>query len=122
MDPISRLIDARRIIFQALQKEIINTELDTSIYQLKILFSQGSILYIRYNKYNEYAYQIIFSKHKGDWVRYDNFDDRWHVSTKPHHFHPRYNNPTVESPMIGDPENDMPKLIEYLKKALFFRS
>ena len=48
MDPISRLIDARQIIFQALQKEIINIELDTSIYQLKILFSQGSIdLFLR---------------------------------------------------------------------------
>ena len=121
MDPISKLIDARRILFQVLQKEIINIELDTSIYQLKILFSQGSILYIRYNKYNEYAYQIIFSKRKGDWVRYDNFDDRWPVSTRPHHFHSRYNNPTVESQMIGDPEKDMPKLIEYLKKALFLR-
>ena len=122
MDPISRLIEARRILFQALQSEIIQTDLNTSIYQLKILFSQGSILFIRYNEYNEYVYQLIFSKRKGDFVRYDNFDDRCPVSTKPHHFHSRYNNPVVESPMTGDPKQDIPKLILLLKKELFSRS
>ena len=122
MDTISKLINARRFIFQALQKEIINSELDHSIYQLKILFSQGTVLYIRYNKYDEYAYQVIFSKRKGDWIRYDNFDDIWSVSTKPHHFHSRYNKPIMESRMIGDPEHDMPKLIEFLKETLFIKN
>ena len=119
MDPISYLIEARKILFQALQSEMIQTELNTAIYQLKILFSQGSLLFIRYNEYNEYGYQLIFSKKKGDFVRFDNFDDRWPISTKPHHFHSRYNNPVVESPMKGTPKKDMPKLIQFLKKELF---
>ena len=119
MDPISRLIEARKMLFQALQSEIIQTELKTSIYQVKILFSQGSILFIRYNEYNEYGYQLIFSKRKNDFARFDNFDDRWAVLTKPHHFHSRYKKTVVESPMTGDPKLDMPKLIEFLKKELF---
>ena len=47
MDPISKLFEARRILFQALEKEIINIDLDISIYELRILFSQGSILNLR---------------------------------------------------------------------------
>ena len=122
MDPISRLIETRRILFQSLQSEIIQTDLNTSIYQLKILFSQGSILIVRYNKYNEYGYHLIFSKRKDDFARYDNFDDRWPVSTKPHHFHSRYKKSVVESPMTGNPKQDMPKLIQFLKKELFSSS
>lgn len=119
MDPISRLIEARKILFQALQSDIIQTELKTSIFQVKILFSQGSILFIRYNEYNEYGYQLVFSKRKNDFVRFDNFDDRWPVSTKPHHFHSKYNKAVVESPMTGDPKLDMPKLIKFMKEELF---
>ena len=122
MDPISRLIEARKIILQTLQSEIIQTELNTSIYQLKIIFSQGSILYIRYNEYNEYGYQLIITKRKGDFVRFDNFDDRWPVSTKPHHFHSRYDNPVVDSPMTGDPKQDIPNLIQFLKEELFSKT
>ena len=77
MDPISYLIEARKFLFQALQSEIIETEINTAIFQLKIQFSQGTLLFIRYNEYNEYGYQLIFSKKKGDFVRYDNFDDKW---------------------------------------------
>jgi len=119
MDPIAYMIEARRLLMEALGTEILETEMDTSIYQLKIKFNQGSILFIRYNKYNEYAYQVIFSKKKNDFIRYDNFDDKWKGSTKPHHIHSRFDNPIVESPMIGVPKHDMPILINFLKKAMF---
>jgi hypothetical protein len=76
MDPISYLTEARRILLEHLRKKIELTEIDASIYQLKIKFTQGTILFIRYNKFNEYAYQIIFSKKKNDYMRYDNFDDK----------------------------------------------
>lgn len=118
MDPISKLVKARKILFHALETEIIQLNLDSLIYQLKIVFSQGSILFIRYNEFDEYAYQVIFSKRKGDFVRFDNFDDRWLISTKPHHFHTKYYKKVTESSMTGDPEHDMPILIEYLKKEL----
>ena len=119
MDPISYLIEARRILILALQSEIVQTELNTSIYQLKILFSQGSILYIRYNKFDEYAYHLLLTKRKNDYIRFDNFDDIWPVSTKPHHFHSRFSKSVTESPMTGKPKEDMPKLIQILKSELF---
>lgn len=40
MDPISYLIEARMILFQDLQSEIVQIELGTAIYHLKIVFSQ----------------------------------------------------------------------------------
>lgn len=33
----------------------------------------------------KYSYTIIFSKFELDRCRFDNYDDRWEVSTKPHH-------------------------------------
>jgi len=58
----------------------------------------------------------MFSRKKSDFVRYDNYDDRWNVKTKPHHFHPRNKKPVLKSPMIGNPKYDMPILIQFIKK------
>lgn len=74
----------------------------------------GSKLYIRYNDFGEYSYQLDFSQKKDDRIRYDNFDDKWPVSSQPHHFHPRNGLEALESPMTGDPEHDMPLLIKVI--------
>lgn len=79
-----------------------------------ITFLSGYKLYIRYNDYDEYFYQLIFSQKPYDRIRFDNFDDRWDVPTRPHHYHPRGQQLANESPMNGDPHNDMPILITFL--------
>jgi len=75
----------------------------------------GVVIYIRYNEYGEYGYQIKYSPRKNDFLRFDNFDDRWDVSTKPHHFH-QGNVKVISSPMSGDPNHDIPILVKFIKK------
>ena len=106
-DPILFLKECRDILFNSLKRNILDLELNVSLYQLKITFTTGFVLYIRYNEYNEYGYQLVFTKKKDNFVRWDNFDDRWDVSTRPNHFHSRYNKDVHKSQMIGQPSKDM---------------
>ena len=64
VDHISHLKKARRLILDLLGDHITNDELVEDIYQLKINFKTGQIIYIRYNEFNEYGYQIQFSTKK----------------------------------------------------------
>jgi len=116
ISPISYLVKARVLLLDSLGEEVILDELNETLSQLKIKLKSGIIIYIKYNEFGEYGYQIIFSSQKGDFSRFDNFDDRWEVSTKPHHFHIRGKNIVVASPMLGKPDNDIPILIRYIKK------
>jgi len=81
---------------------------------LKVTLLKGFILYIRFNDFKEYSYQLMFSQQPNDRLRYDNFDDRWPVRTRPHQFHPRYGGAAIESPMTGIPEQDVPLLIQVI--------
>ena len=81
---------------------------------LKIKFLSGFELYIRYNDHGEYSYHVNFSTDPLDRLRFDNYDDHWPVSTRPHHFHSRNEKNARESPMNGEPDHDMPLLIKYL--------
>ena len=87
---------------------------------LKATFQNEIILHIRYNDYSEYTYCVIYSPNPDDQMRFDNYDDRWDVKTRPHHFHIRGMQSVRESPMDGDPNQDIPvlikKIIKYLKK------
>lgn len=76
------------------------------------MFTKGYNLYIRYNDFGEYSYQLQFSSKKHDRIRYDNFDDKWLVTTKPNHFHRRGEVKGVLSPMKGFPEHNIPILIK----------
>ena len=114
-----KLQEARKLLIDALQAEIIDMELNTSIYQLKLIFTTGAQLFIRYNEFEEYGYQLIISKMKYDAIRFDNFDDRWPVSSKPHHLHPKANKPVIESPMVGIPSQDMPELIRPILNEIY---
>lgn len=40
-----------------------------------------------------------------DRVRFDNYDDKWNISTKPHHSHPCYNKMGYFNPMNGNLEH-----------------
>lgn len=86
MDPLILLTTARDLINKNLTHFIESMDLLDEHFMLKIRFNQGSLLYIRYNEYNEYSYQFFYSQQINDYIRYDNFDDRWQVLTRPHHF------------------------------------
>ena len=80
--------------------------------ELKLSLHNGILIYIVYNNHNQYSYSIIYSQSKFDQKRFDNYDDRWDVSTRPHHFHMRGNNEVIDSPMNGYPEHDMGVLVD----------
>ena len=116
---MQKLQKARKLLYDALQAEIVDLELNISIYQLKLTFTTGAQLFIRYNEFAEYGYQLILSKKKYDTIRFDNFDDRWRVSSKPHHLHPKRNKPVLESPMVGSHSQDIPILITLILDEIF---
>ena len=88
-------------------------------FKLVVGFFDGSKLYIQYNQHNQYSYHLKFSNSQIDRIRYDNYDDRWPVKSKPHHFHPRNSKLAEKSPMIENPKNDIPLLIEMIAKNKF---
>lgn len=81
---------------------------------LKIVFSSGIVLFIRYNDYREYTCLIIFSPNPDDQMRFDNYDNIWPVKTRPHHFHTRGMQTVIDSSMIGEPNYDIPILFQYI--------
>ncbi|MCG3252860.1 MAG: hypothetical protein KAX09_03360 [Candidatus Heimdallarchaeota archaeon] len=113
-----KLLRARELLINQFLSEIYEIILDDDRPILTIKFRKGFMLYIRYNDFDEYSYQILFSQKKFDRIRYDNYDDKWNVSSKPHHFHPRNKQTALESRMIGKPGKDIPVLIQILKELL----
>ena len=80
----------------------------------------GYSLYIRYNDFEEYSYQFMYSKKENDRFRYDNYDDRWNIKTRPHHFHARGLKNGMESSMNGEPSHDIPILLKYIEEKVKF--
>jgi len=106
------------MILNEFLEEIIDTKFDDLKLMLIIHFKMGFTLYIQYNDFNEYSYHIQFTQKPNDFIRYDNYDDRWNVKTKPHHLHQRWKKEAITSPMQGKPEMDIPILIKIIKDIL----
>ena len=117
MNANEKLISAKDILEQHLSKEISFLSIDFMYKQLHLVFLDGIHLYIVYNDHGEYSYSILFSKLELDRCRFDNYDDRWNISSRPHHFHPRKKKDAIESMMKGFPDQDMITLIELLKSG-----
>ena len=96
--------------------QIITVDSNYGVIRLNLI--DGTLLYLRFNNYNEYSYNVIFSSIVYDRIRFDNFDDNWAIKTRPHHFHPRFNKNGYESPMKGEPDHDITLLSEYIKKQI----
>ncbi len=111
MDAYSKLEIARKVLLSNFINEIGEIVLSEEHFTLKLIFKRGERLYIRYNDYNEYSYQFYLSSQLNDFIRFDNFDDRWPVSTRPHHLHTQVKG-VVESEMDGDPSHDIPLLTQ----------
>ncbi len=97
--------------------EILHFKIEDNLGRLKVFFSNGSILYVYYNNYDEYAYQIVFSSSPLDRIRFDSMDAKWDVESKPNHFHPRFTKEAFESPMLGEPSTDMRKLCSLIQEG-----
>lgn len=111
----SKLIKARSLLLDHLSFLISSELIDLEGGFLKITYHNGTILYITYNSAEEYSYQYIYSYKKYDRERFDNYDKKWKVKTQPHHFHPRAKKEGEDSLMCGDPEHDIPLLVQFLK-------
>lgn len=111
----TKLTIAKDLFEQNLSNEIKTISINVDDKQLHIIFHDGIHVYIVYNDYEEYSYSIIFSKLELDRCRFDNYDNRWEVSNRPHHFHPRKTEDAIESPMKGSPRQDIKNFIELLK-------
>ncbi len=56
-------------------ESIVSLKVDEERPLLTIYFKNGIYLYIRYNDFGEYSYQIMVSQDKYDRICYDNYDD-----------------------------------------------
>lgn len=105
---------AQKIIQNHKSEFIFSIQHDSNRPVLRVRFISGIFLYIRYNDYSEYSYQIIYSQSEHDRIRFDNYDDHWDIDTKPHHKHDRGSKKVSRSPMCGDPSKDILKLMDFL--------
>lgn len=119
MKSLDNLIKAKDLIYLNLDNLINFSRILYDLERLEIETKDGLRIFIQYNNFNEYSYSIIFSQLKNDFCRYDNYDDRWKVKTRPHHFHLRWKKGVIDSPMTGDPNLDIPKLCKWIKLGKF---
>ncbi len=105
---------AKRLILESLDPQITHFLYQENHNQHKYTFRDGSTLYIVYNRKGDYAYQLLFSSQPLDRVRFDSLDKKWDVDTKPHHFHPKGRSDAYRSPMTGNPDEDIPRLVSYI--------
>jgi len=117
MASLGKLLKSKFILEKLLSPYIIQLYFEPKLARIRIILRDEIILYIQYNNYDEYSYSILFSQIVLDRCRFDNYDDRWKVSTRPHHFHPRFNKVGFQSPMNSDPEHDIPLLCNYVKSG-----
>jgi hypothetical protein len=115
MDSRKILEIAHNLVIQHYGKLIREIILDKERPVLKIVFNFKVGLNIRYNDFGEYSYSVIFTPNPDDHLRFDNYDYRWDVNTRPHHFHIRGLKSTIESPMVGDQNHDIPILLKIIQ-------
>ncbi len=96
-------------------------DLDIDAGGLKFLLKNKLIVYIRYNNYQQYSYVIQFSLKQFDRIQFDNFDNKWAVSSQPHHCHPRFKHDAIESKFMGNPKEDLPILCKLIKNKAIFK-
>ena len=109
------------IILKELRGSISEIDLDEDTGKLVIKLKSGVTVFIRYNNYGQYSYVVMFSFEKLDRVRFDNFDDKWEVPSKPHHTHPRHQEKAIASPFKGIPSDDIKFLCSIIQSGEIYR-
>jgi len=111
---------AKELLEKGLGNLIIDMSMDLEDPRIFIKMRDGVHVYVQYNDHDQYSYSILFSTGILDRYRFDNYDDHWPVSSRPHHFHPRLNKQAFESKMTGKPKKDIPILCDLIKKGKAF--
>ncbi len=111
------ILEAYDIINKELRSFISEIHLDEDTGRLRIKLKSGITVFFRYNNYGQYSYVVLFSSQKLDRIRFDNFDDRWEVTSKTNHTHPRYQEVATSSPFSGIPSNDVMILCNLLRSG-----
>ncbi|MHA1646916.1 MAG: hypothetical protein ACTSVL_05020 [Promethearchaeota archaeon] len=111
---LNKLNIAKNILNSSLSELILSFSFLPEQNQLRFDLRNGSRLYIIYNVFGEYAYQLSFSYNPLDRIRFDAMDKKWKVPNPPHHFHPRFIKEGFHSPMTGNPSQDLPVLIDLI--------
>lgn len=117
---LQKLDKARLLLNQHLSIHLITLNFEPKLARIHAILRDNVQLYIRYNNHGEYSYTIIFSNTSLDRCRFDNYDDRWEVSTRPHHFHPRKEKNANQSNMTGNPEEDMSYLCDLILSSRLY--
>jgi len=117
MSAISNLLEAKVILEQLFDKEINSFKVNHDSRKLHIILTDGIEIYIIYNDHGGYGYNILFSKPDLDRCRFDNYDDKWDIDSRPHHFHPRKKKGVESSKMTGNPKHDIVYLYKMLKSG-----
>lgn len=116
----SKLDLARQLLLCELNELIVFLKIDENACRIQFQLSDGIKISVQYNDHEEYSYSIFFSPAKDDFCRFDNYDDRWSVLTRPHHFHERGKKSVKESSMTDDPKVDIPQLCTKIKSGNYF--
>ena len=117
MADVVKLDIAKLILEKVLGSTLKILNYEPKLARIYILLRDSVQLFIRYNNHEEYSYNIFFSNSELDRCRFDNYDDKWNVATSPHHFHPRFEENGYNSPMNGNPNNDLQILFNLIKSG-----
>lgn len=112
----ARATQAIELFIEKYPHQIISFDKHQILPRVKIVLEGNILLYIRYNDYGEYSYQLIFSNKTNDGISFDNYDEHWDIDTQPNHKHVRYEDKVIESPMCGDPDIDIPILVQEIEE------
>lgn len=102
-----KVLIAQRILQKKLGLLIVSITLDKEDPSLAVKLKDGARIYIQWNDHDQYSYSILFSEITLDRIRLDNYDNKWQVPSRPHHFHPRFSKEGFSSPMHGEPKLDL---------------
>lgn len=118
---VRKILQTNNLLQSLLQEHEYSQEIDLIKGKLIINFQNGYSLYVRFNDFDEYSYHFIYSKKENDRFRFDNYDDRWNVNTRPNHLHPRGSKNATNSLMNGEPNHNIPVLIKYIQENVILK-
>jgi len=76
MSSLEKLAKAKSILEKELSIQVKNLNFEPKLARIHIILRDNIQTFVRYNNYDEYSYNIIFSKKELDRCRFDNYDDK----------------------------------------------
>jgi hypothetical protein len=117
---IVKLEESKVLLEEYLGDNVQELFFEPKLARIQIILRDQIIIYVQYNNHDQYSYNLIFSEKELDRCRFDNFDKNWDVITAPNHFHPRNYIDGFDSPMNGNPKDDIPLFCEMILNGVLF--